>query len=270
MPSPLETHIIAVSDRAPETTEEVLDQHSDLGEAEVTDSELLDALTESTELKSAEPRPVRYSPRPLRGEFDWGYALDNNSRQVRGQWRRTQLGEMLHRYKVRGDKELAPQIVDALADFYKSHPELDEAQPLLVTVPPSGDPTDPNSDSCHTTVELAQLLVQKVNLSLATDVLAKSRPTTPQREQQTLQKKQENVKGAFYVAHPEAVAGRSILILDDLADSGSTLSEAARALKEAGAASVFAVTITKSTLRPHNAPRRGYHHRREPSSSPSE
>lgn len=53
-----------------------------------------------------------------------------------------------------------------------------------------------------------------------------------------------NLKGCFRVKNREEVKDKRILILDDTMTTGATLSEAARCLKRAGAAAVFALTVT--------------------------
>ena len=48
------------------------------------------------------------------------------------------------------------------------------------------------------------------------------------------------------VIDPKPVRGRTILLLDDVMATGSTLSECAKTLKEAGAWRVWAVTLARS------------------------
>lgn len=56
----------------------------------------------------------------------------------------------------------------------------------------------------------------------------------------------ENVKGTFVVREPELVRGRTILLVDDIMTTGSTLSECAKTLKDAGAWRVWSVTLARS------------------------
>lgn len=57
------------------------------------------------------------------------------------------------------------------------------------------------------------------------------------------QKRGQNVRGAFTVTKPEKVAGKSILLVDDILTTGSTLEECSRVLKVAGAARVTAAVV---------------------------
>lgn len=57
------------------------------------------------------------------------------------------------------------------------------------------------------------------------------------------QKRNQNVKGAFTVSAPEKVNGKSLLLVDDILTTGSTLEECGRMLKLAGAARVTAVVV---------------------------
>ncbi len=58
--------------------------------------------------------------------------------------------------------------------------------------------------------------------------------------------RRENVKGTFAVREPSLVRGRTLLLVDDIMTTGSTLSECARALKAAGAWRVWCVTLARS------------------------
>lgn len=60
------------------------------------------------------------------------------------------------------------------------------------------------------------------------------------------EERRENVIGTFKTVGPESVRGRTILLLDDVMATGSTLSECAKTLKEAGAWRVWGVTLERS------------------------
>ncbi|MGH9772609.1 MAG: ComF family protein [Candidatus Acidiferrales bacterium] len=57
----------------------------------------------------------------------------------------------------------------------------------------------------------------------------------------------ENVRGVFVVNRPETVRGRAVILIDDVMTTGATISSCARALKEAGASQVLALTLARAT-----------------------
>lgn len=55
-----------------------------------------------------------------------------------------------------------------------------------------------------------------------------------------------NVVGTFHVRKPAAVHEKTVLVVDDILTTGSTLSECAAELKLAGAARVWCVTLART------------------------
>ncbi len=55
----------------------------------------------------------------------------------------------------------------------------------------------------------------------------------------------KNVKDAFRVKRPERIAGKRVLLIDDVMTTGSTLRECALVLKKAGAVSVDTLTVAR-------------------------
>lgn len=55
-----------------------------------------------------------------------------------------------------------------------------------------------------------------------------------------------NLRGAFVVRDPAAVAGRTILLLDDIYTTGATARECARVLSHAGAGPIFVATLARA------------------------
>jgi ComF family protein len=97
-------------------------------------------------------------------------------------------------------------------------------------------------------VLLGRVLSRQLSLPMLTDALARTRSTEPQIELSAAERRL-NVKGAFTVNMPDQVAGKRVLLLDDVMTTGSTMDECAKELKRAGADMVIAATIAR-TARP--------------------
>jgi len=60
------------------------------------------------------------------------------------------------------------------------------------------------------------------------------------------EERRTNAIGTFAVLRPEAVFGKTVLVVDDIMTTGATLSACAAALKVAGAVRVWCVTVARS------------------------
>lgn len=94
-------------------------------------------------------------------------------------------------------------------------------------------------------VLLGKVLSQQMSLPMLPDALVRTRPTEPQIKLSATERRL-NVKGAFSVGRAGSVAGKRILLLDDVMTTGSTMDECARELKKAGAEAVFAAAIARA------------------------
>ena len=77
-------------------------------------------------------------------------------------------------------------------------------------------------------------------------MLVKVRSTREQKDFTNWVQKADNVKGAFVVTASELVAGRVLLLIDDIYDSGYTMREVGQTLMRAGAEAVYPFTITRT------------------------
>lgn len=76
--------------------------------------------------------------------------------------------------------------------------------------------------------------------------LIKHRDTPPQSGIKDAAQRRANVLGAYRCTAPQLVAGKRILLLDDIITTGATASECARVLLTAGAREVFCAAVAAS------------------------
>jgi len=60
------------------------------------------------------------------------------------------------------------------------------------------------------------------------------------------EKREKNIVGSFSIKNPNLIVKKNILLIDDIVTSGSTLREAAKILKSAGAKKIIAITAAKA------------------------
>ena len=91
---------------------------------------------------------------------------------------------------------------------------------------------------------IGKWLSGKVTNCSTIDVLKRVKET---KTQATLTKpeRKENAKGAFEVKKNTSLKGITVVVVDDVVTTGSTVKEAARVLKEAGAGKIVVFSIAK-------------------------
>lgn len=91
---------------------------------------------------------------------------------------------------------------------------------------------------------IAKELSDMTGIEWSKKALLKTKETKSQKELSATERKQ-NLSDAFY-ADSEIVKGKSIILLDDVCTTGSTLKSAAEKLKMAGAEYIIALTCCKT------------------------
>ncbi len=94
----------------------------------------------------------------------------------------------------------------------------------------------------------SELLAQTISQNLAIPLLSertliRTKPTPPQLSMQSRVARLENLRDAFEARDTDEIAGKTIVLVDDVSTTGATLNEAARALKAAGAREVWGLVV---------------------------
>ena len=140
--------------------------------------------------------------------------------------------------KYGGIKAGAPQLGDLLAGYLDPNPLPGE---IIAPVPMHRRRLRERG------YNQAELLARRVAnhsaLRYERDLLFRTRPVEPQAGIGSAAQRAVNVAGSIGVSAGRDVSGASVILVDDVATTGSTLESCAAALKESGAASVWGLTL---------------------------
>lgn len=188
------------------------------------------------------------NPIKLHGAWDEGYALDYHvisssylGDNVYGHPRydtvRSEIGEALFLFKYRNNYDKLKEII-ALAKPFLDEWEALKTVDVVIPAPASG-----KERSYQPAFEIAREIADYLNIAYVEDVLIKT--AGPQSKDSSFDEKQE-ISGTI-IAQKKATREHNILLVDDLFQSGATLQECVRVLRQdAKLKRVFVLTMTKA------------------------
>ncbi|MCX6763699.1 MAG: ComF family protein [Candidatus Moranbacteria bacterium] len=77
------------------------------------------------------------------------------------------------------------------------------------------------------------------------NILIRKKYTSPQMKVKNYWERQKNIQAAFAIQDNTEIKNRRVLLIDDIATTGSTLFECAKVLKESGAKKIYAAVIAR-------------------------
>jgi len=128
-----------------------------------------------------------------------------------------------------------------LGNFFISQREIDQD---MVLVPVPLHPKKERKRGFNQTVILAKGIREVLNVPLKNSLIERIKDTKSQTGL-SFKERQENLKDAFVVKDKSQIKGKKILLVDDVATTGSTINECAKVLKKAGAEEVIGVVIAR-------------------------
>jgi competence protein ComFC len=151
------------------------------------------------------------------------------------------LREAIHRLKYKHDLGLGDALAKHLIDLF-----LTTGWNVDLIVPVPLNQSRLKERGYNQAALLARPLGLATGISYHARAVARIRNT---RSQVGLKAKEraENVKDAF-LAEPAIVKGKQVLMVDDVTTTGATISACAKALKAAGARSVYGLTLARSSF----------------------
>src|SRR6266481_430964 len=186
---------------------------------------------------------IEIHPKEIKGSWDQGYVLDVHtiSSTMIGYNEfdtvRSPLGELVYRLKYRGDEGAIPLIVEAIAGFMKTS---DFNPDVVVPMPPSK-----LQRSFQPVIEIGTELAKTLGITFDGTSLKKAKTTPQMKDVGDFSARVATLEAAF--VSDRNLEGRSVLLLDDLVQSGATMNVAARTLKSQGLVkSVFALALTRT------------------------
>ncbi len=153
------------------------------------------------------------------------------------------LKDVILLYKYRQFKILGKGLADFVSRSLSRDESLFLGTDFLVPVPLH--PRKERKRGFNQAREIAVWLGKKHSIPCMDNILVKTKNNAAQT---TLESKQrwENVKNAYRVKKPALLAGKTVLLIDDVFTTGATINECSRVLKKSGAKEVRCITIAQA------------------------
>ena len=153
---------------------------------------------------------------------------------------RDEIREVVHALKYRGAWKIVFPLVPSLVAQWQRYAMISD---VLLPVPLH--PQRKLRRGYNQSEVLARALGAALHLPVLNNVLVRTRNTASQTKLNRTERR-SNVLGAFSCKNPEAIQGKTVTLVDDVATTGATLDACAVVLLNQGAASVNAFTLART------------------------
>jgi len=164
------------------------------------------------------------------------------------------LRDAIHRFKFARRDDLARPLVDMMADLVAGLERRRGGvwrRPVLIVAVPL-HPARERRRGYNQSRLLAVRLSTRLGIPVAPPRALRRRWRTPAQTGRGARRRQENMAGAFQGGWRRGLAGRRVLLVDDVMTTGATLRACAAALREAGAGPVTGLVLARTPKRSPN------------------
>lgn len=151
--------------------------------------------------------------------------------------------KLIHTLKFYGVRDAAVPLSDILIK-YIARMELDLQGFTVIPIPLSIKRR--RGRGFNQSALIAGYVAKYFSLPFEEHILTRITHNKPQSETNDLAERKENIHGCFSVPDPQLLAGKKILLIDDVTTSGTTFLEAARVLKASGAKKIIALAVAQA------------------------
>lgn len=147
---------------------------------------------------------------------------------------------LIHAFKFQSIKEIGFVLAEFLRIFWQSRIIFDNTNYLIIPLPLSRKRM--RQRGFNQTEIIANIFASQFNYLLSTDLKRKHKKA---QSKLNAKSRLKNINKCFYF-QGESLKDKNIILLDDVITTGTTINEAAKVLKEAGAKNIIALAIFKS------------------------
>ena len=147
--------------------------------------------------------------------------------------------KLVHAFKYSGKTKVGELLGQALAALVKQDEVLSAADAVC---PVPLHPARLRERGFNQSLLLAAAIAMSTRIPLV-ECLRRTRYTPTQTAKASPEKRLKNVRGAFQIRPDAGIAGKTVLLVDDVMTTGATLDQAAQALLKGEAASVLGAVV---------------------------
>ncbi|AQG81462.1 ComF family protein [Spirosoma montaniterrae] len=148
--------------------------------------------------------------------------------------------KLIHKIKYGGQKEAAREVAGWYGYQLKQESIVSENFDLIIGVPLHRSRL--NQRGYNQADWIAEGFAESLGIPARTDILIREQFKTSQTKKNRVER-WENVKTVFAVTDPTAIAGKNIILIDDVLTTGATLGACATELLQKGCKSVGVITL---------------------------